>query len=92
MAMKQPRKGDQIPTHVTTIEEIMSSHSFALGVADVRAGRPVHRDYDKWHTNDQWNYERGRCWARLTPRHIQLKRNGKITREAIRYFSTRDIL
>jgi hypothetical protein len=85
MAMKQRRMGDQIPTHVTTIEEIMSSHTFALSVADVRAGRPVHRDYDKWHTNDQWNYERGQCWARLTPRHILLKRNGKITREAIRY-------
>jgi hypothetical protein len=81
------RKGDQIPTFVTTVEEIMSSHRFALGVADARAGRSMHKDYDAWITNDQWSYERGRCWARLAPRHIKLKRNGKVTREAIRYFS-----
>jgi hypothetical protein len=67
---------------VTTVEEIMSSSAFALGVADVRAGQPMHKDYDAWITNDQWSYERGRCWARLAPRHIKLKRNGKVTREA----------
>jgi hypothetical protein len=81
------RKGDQIPTVATTIEKIMSSHTFALGVADARAGRSMHRDYDGWHTNAQWNYERGRSWARLAPRHIKLKCGGKVTREATRYFS-----
>jgi hypothetical protein len=61
------------------------------GAADARAGRSIHEDYDSWVTNGQWDYERGRCWARLAPRHITLKRDGKVTREAIRYFS-RDII
>ena len=69
----------------------MSSHTFALGVADARAGRSMHKEYDHWHTNAQWNYERGRCWARVAPHHIKLRRDGKVTRDAIRYFS-RDII
>jgi hypothetical protein len=81
------RKGDQIPIFATTVEKIMSNPTFALGVADARAERPMHKDYDKWGTNDQWDYGRGRCWARLAPRTVALKRDGKITREAIRYYS-----
>jgi hypothetical protein len=81
------REGAQIPTRATTAEEIMSSPTFALGAADVRAGRSMHKSYDQWHTNDQWNYERGRCWARLAPRHLVLKREGKVTPEAVRYYS-----
>ena len=41
------RKGDQIPTRTVTIVEIMSGPSFALGVADARAGRGYHRDYER---------------------------------------------
>jgi hypothetical protein len=36
----------------------MSQPSFELGVADVRAGRGIHRDCDLWDTKGQWNYER----------------------------------
>lgn len=75
-------KGDQIPTRPVTILEIMSAPHFALGVADARAGRPYRDGYQTWHTNAQWNYERGRQWARLVPASVVLKRNGKITREA----------
>jgi hypothetical protein len=81
------RKGDQIPTRVTTRTEIMSSPHFSRGVADVRAGRGMHKDFDQWRTNDQWSYERGRCWARLAPRYVVLKHNGKITGEARKYYS-----
>ena len=73
---------DQITTHTTTILEIMSAPHFALGVADARAGRPYRDGYQTWHTNAQWNYERGRQWARLVPASVALKSNGKITREA----------
>jgi hypothetical protein len=85
------KSGEQVPVVATTAEKIMSRPTFALGVADARAGRSIHKDYGTWGTNDQWDYERGRCWARLAPRHITLKRDGKVTREAIRYFS-RDII
>jgi hypothetical protein len=86
------RDGDQIPTRRTTVREIMSSPTFALGVADVRAGRAHRSDYETWaDTNDQWNYERGRQWARQAPRTVALKRDGEITDEAMRWY-THDII
>jgi hypothetical protein len=78
---------DQVPTRPTTIPAIMETGTFALGVADVRAGRPFHRDADLWHPNDAWSYERGRLWATLAPRYIPLKRNGKITSEALAWYA-----
>jgi hypothetical protein len=74
--------GKQVPTRPTTIRQIMASPEFALGVADARAGRPYRDGYQIWHTDAQWNYERGRQWARLVPASVVFKRNGKITREA----------
>jgi hypothetical protein len=84
------RKDDaeQIPTRPTSTVWIMSQPSFALGVADVRAGRGTRRDYDLWDTDAQWNYERGRAWATLTPRHVQLRRAGEITSEALAWFKS----
>ena len=79
---------EQIPTRPTSALWIMSQPSFALGVAHVRAGRGTHRDYDLWDTNGQWSYERGRAWATLTPRHVQLRRGGKITSEALAWFKS----
>jgi hypothetical protein len=80
-------EGAQVPTRGTTIEEIMSSPYFALGVADVRARRGFRADYDTWaHANAQWDYDRGRQWATVAPKSIPLKRNGKITREAMRLY------
>ena len=72
------RKGDQVPTRVVTADEIMSSPEFALGVADARAGRGYHPDYDGWaNSNRCWNYERGRQWAQIAPCTVVLKRNGQ---------------
>jgi hypothetical protein len=73
----------------------MSSLKFALGVADVRAGRSFPANYDDWGKGDDvWGYERGRMWARLTPRNVPLKVNGRVTEEAIRWYRrhVRDIL
>jgi hypothetical protein len=81
------REGDQVPTRLTTVEEIMSSPMFALGVADTRAGRGYAADYELWlDSNLRWDYERGRQWAQLAPRHIKLKVGGKITAEAVNLF------
>lgn len=41
-------KYQQEPTVPTTIRQIMSTHEFAQGVADARAGRPYPRGYDSW--------------------------------------------
>jgi hypothetical protein len=80
------KKVEQICTVDVTIIEIMSSPQFALGVADARSGRLYRAGYGTWHTNGQWNYERGRQWARLAPASCALKRDGKITPEAVRWF------
>ena len=74
---------DQVPTRPTTRKAIMGSAHFALGVNDVRAGRSYRADYDKWKTDDQWNYERGRQWAKHAPRHVPLKIGNKLNPDAI---------
>jgi hypothetical protein len=85
------RDGDQIPTPVTTLREIMSSPTFALGVEDVRAGRGFRDGYDEWSdTNNRWFYECGRQWAQQAP--VALKRDGKVTEEAVRWFNRASIL
>jgi hypothetical protein len=35
---------------------------------------------------------RGGAWAALAPRHVQLKRDGKVTAEAVCWFNTNIIL
>jgi len=73
----------QIPTRRVSFRRIMARPAFALGVADVRAGKLHRPDYDSWpDSDDQWDYERGRQWATVTPRSVRLKRDGKITAEA----------
>src|SRR5262245_51289167 len=75
---------DQVPTRAVTPAQIMRRPQFALGVADVRAGRRHHADYDLWDTNGQWSYERGRAWAVTAPRHVPLKRlNGELNPAAL---------
>jgi hypothetical protein len=87
------RQDGQVPTRPTTAREIMSSSGFALGAADVRAGRGYRTDYESWSDVDkQWNYERGRQWAQQAPCTVALRRNGKITDEAVRWFTTADII
>jgi hypothetical protein len=73
----------QVATSPTTIEAIMSSPHFVLGVADRRAGRGYRSAHAKWDIDGQWNYERGRAWA---PRSVGLRRNGKLSPAAIRWF------
>lgn len=78
---------EQEETIPVSVAWIMRRPTFALGVADARAGRRYHRDYDLWDTNDQWSYERGRAWALLTPRNVALTRSGRLTTEALAWFN-----
>ena len=77
----------QIPTWPTTINAIMSSREFAWGVIDGRAGRGYRSAYATWGSNRQFDYERGRQWAAQAPRSVTLKRAGKVTAEARRWFT-----
>ena len=81
---------EQVETVQVSVAWIMQRPTFALGVADARAGRRYHRDYDQWSTNNQWSYERGRAWAVLTPRDVPLRRNGRLTTEALLWFMRHD--
>jgi hypothetical protein len=85
-------EGDQVPTRPVTVEEIMSSSQFALGAADARAGRGYRSAYTSWDINGQWNYERGRQWAAVTPRSVTLKHSGKVTNAAKDWYRRDDII
>jgi hypothetical protein len=76
----------QVPDVPTTIDAIMRTPEFELGVLDGRAKRTYRRAYADWDDDRMWNYERGRQWAAQAPRTIVLKRNGRITAEARRWF------
>jgi hypothetical protein len=53
----------------------------------VRADRGYPPDYDEWSdTNDRRSYQRGRQWARLVSRDVQLKVDGKVTAQAVELF------
>lgn len=77
---------EQEPTEPVSVEAIMRRRAFAAGVSDARAGLAFRSDYERWETNDQWNYERGRAWATLAPRDVALKRNGKLNPLAVCWF------
>jgi hypothetical protein len=76
----------QVRTFGTTVRKIMASPYFALGAADQRAGRGYASDYETWITNSQWDYERGRAWAALTPRSVKLRLDGKLNPHALGYW------
>jgi hypothetical protein len=79
--------GDQVETRATTAAEIMRDPAFAIGAADLRAGLPFRPQYERWAPNTQWNYERGRAWALLAPRHVRIRgRDGKINPAAIGWY------
>jgi hypothetical protein len=63
----------------------MAMPTFALGAADVRAGRSYRDGYQSWNINQMWAYERGRAWARMVPATVVLKRGGKITTAALQW-------
>jgi hypothetical protein len=84
----------QIPTKRVSIRRIMTDPAFELGVRDARARRPFPVDFDTCETNPAWNYERGRIWAQRVPASVNLKRNGRVSDHAVRWFMRldRDIL
>jgi hypothetical protein len=78
---------EQLPTVPVAVETIMASPRFQQGVADARGRKPFPSDYNVWaHEDKLWAYERGRMWGRLVPRNVVLKRDGKVTDEAIEWY------
>jgi hypothetical protein len=88
------RHDQQIGTRPVTTEWIMSRCEFALGFAQVRTGKKFDcwagvkpsRKGDGQSVRDRaWNYERGRAFACLVPRHMPLRlADGRLNPEAVK--------
>ena len=69
----------QVKTHAVTINKVLNSKFFNLGVADVRKGRPFKYDLPE---QDEWHYVRGRHFARVFNGEIK---NGRCLRTEALY-------
>jgi hypothetical protein len=67
----------QAHTRRVTTRAIVASKGFARGVAEVREGLPFNPD------NDDWNYERGRCFGFIAPLDMPLRIRGALNPRAL---------
>jgi hypothetical protein len=68
---------EQANVYSTTIRRVMGSRDFAVGLDEVRKGLPFNPD------NDEWNYERGRCFGFIAPLNMPLRIGGKLNPKAV---------
>ncbi len=68
----------QASTRRVSYRSIVASREFALGFAEVRTGLPFNPD------NDEWNYERGRCFGMIAPIDMPLRIGGKLNPKALK--------
>ena len=68
----------QAHTVNVSIRSIVASAEFARGVNEVRNGLPFNPD------NDDWNYERGRCFGFIAPLDMPLRIGTRLNRKALR--------
>lgn len=73
--MSRVRK--QATTHLVTIHSIVGSREFACGLDEVRKGLPFNPD------NDDWNYERGRCFGFIAPLDMPLRIGSRLNSKAV---------
>jgi hypothetical protein len=74
----KPKRREQANTVGITIHQIVASREFARGVDEVRKGLPFNPN------NDDWNYERGRCFGFVAPPDMPLRIGGKINPKALK--------
>jgi len=67
----------QARTHVASTRTIVASKEFARGVEEVRKGLPFDPN------NDNWDYERGRCFGFIAPLSMPLRIDGKLNPKAL---------
>ena len=68
----------QARSYAASIRSIVASKEFARGVEEVRGGLPFNPD------NDNWNYERGRCFGFIAPLDMPLWIGGKLNPKAVK--------
>jgi hypothetical protein len=67
----------QASTRRVTTRSIVASHEFACGFDEVRRGLPFNPD------NDDWNYERGRCFGFIAPLDMPLRIGTRLNPKAL---------
>jgi hypothetical protein len=76
----------QVKTVNCTYRTILRTKYFKFGVEDIASGRGWHPDYEKWDTNAQWGYERGRQFALFTKGKVSVKNGRAVNIDAIRQY------
>jgi hypothetical protein len=74
--MKLVRK--QARTHAVTTRSIVASKQFTRGFEEVRRGEPFNPD------NNNWDYERGRCFGFIAPLDMPLRIRGALNPKALK--------
>jgi hypothetical protein len=69
---------EQAITRRTSIRRVVTSKEFARGLSEVRKGLPFNPN------NDDWNYERGRCFGFIAPLDMPLRIGGKLNPKALK--------
>lgn len=72
-------------TRTITIRFLAKKKEFNMGYADYKRG-VWSKDYDKWSTNDQWHYERGRAYAAAGGPPIKSEHDGRALRNDALHF------
>ena len=67
---------EQADTHDVSTYEIVTHPEFARGLDEVRAGLPFNPD------NNDWDYERGRCFGFIAPLDMPLRIGGRLEPES----------
>ena len=74
--MTKSRK--QADTRPVTTRSIVASRQFARGFNEGRKGLPFNSD------NDDWNYERGRCFGFIAPLDMTLRIGTALNPKAVK--------
>jgi hypothetical protein len=70
--------GENALTRPVTTRTIVASRAFARGFDEVRKGIPFNPD------NDEWSYERGRCFGFIAPLDMPLRIDGRLNPKALK--------
>jgi hypothetical protein len=80
----------QINVRLVTVEIVMRSREFAIGLAEVRKGRPPNSDRFT-EIDPAWNDERGRQFEIVAPPNMPLKIGRRLNPDAVELFERSEI-
>jgi hypothetical protein len=84
------RKCEQIRTRGISIQAIMKTEAFRRGVLDQRAGRKPRFDEEANGPSGGWFYERGRQFATIAPRDLQVILERRLNPAAVLFYEEHD--